>query len=214
MPEAIIPGNSNRTIGDLINNQCEGTCSTVKCRGLSNQIIAQMQALSPGSLMSISDIKQVVKTGDQVNLFMQSEAKKGLERLCAAHADKQMVVNSCYRTIAQQYLLWSFAQKGVCGISMAATPGKSNHEDGCALDLENHTSWLARFEASNNWQWQGRRDPMHFSWVGKKRDDIGNIGIKAFQTLWNLHNSDKLAEDGIWGDKTAAALRKSPVHGW
>jgi hypothetical protein len=214
MPDAVVPGNSNRTIGDLINNQCEGTCSTVKCKGLSNQIIKQMQALAPGSLVSISDIAQVVKTGDQVNLYMQSEAKKGLERLCAAHVDKRMIVNSCYRTIAQQYLLWSFAQKGVCGISMAAPPGKSNHEDGCAVDLENHASWLSSFEASDNWQWQGRRDPMHFSWVGKKRDDIGNIGIKAFQSLWNLHNQDKLIEDGSWGAKTRAALDKSPVHGW
>ena len=47
--------------------------------------------------------------------------------LIAAANQASLVVNSGYRTVAQQYLLYRWDQLGRCGIAVAATPGNSNH---------------------------------------------------------------------------------------
>ena len=47
-----------------------------------------------------------------------------------------MSINSAFRTVAQQYLLYAWYKQGRCGIGLAATPGNSNHEQGLAVDIE------------------------------------------------------------------------------
>lgn len=44
--------------------------------------------------------------------------------------------------------------------------------------------------------------------------DLAQQNLIAFQKLWNAHNSDQLAEDGIYGTNTANALYYSPCDGW
>jgi hypothetical protein len=52
------------------------------------------------------------------------------------------------RTIAQQLILFQQAQANRCGITIAAEPGKSNHQSGLALDIEDHAG-LATFPRSS-----------------------------------------------------------------
>jgi N-acetylmuramoyl-L-alanine amidase len=61
-----------------------------------------------------------------------------------------------------------------------------------------------------------RRDEVHFTFMGGGvRDDIGDIGVEAFQILWNKHNpNDQIDVDGGYGPQTAARLDRSPANGF
>jgi uncharacterized protein (TIGR03382 family) len=121
-------------------------------------------------------------------------------------------VNSGYRTIAQQYLLYRWSRAGRCGISIAALPGSSNHESGRAVDLAN---WSTRVGAMANHHWSHSvpGDPVHFDHLGSP-DNRGK-DVRAFQRLWNRnHPNDKIAVDGDFGPRTADRLRRSPAKGF
>jgi hypothetical protein len=121
-------------------------------------------------------------------------------------------INSAFRTVAQQFLLVKWHQAGRCGISAAAAPGRSNHESGRALDIQN---WSSVRTAMRNvgWSWLGSSDPVHFDHYGSA--DIRGKDVLAFQRLWNRNNpGDKISEDGAYGPQTEARLRKSPSTGF
>jgi hypothetical protein len=124
-------------------------------------------------------------------------------------------VTSAYRTVAQQFLLRSQFERHLCGIPAAARPGRSNHEDGLAIDIPGFAEWRAVLE-EHGWRWLGPSDRVHFTFMGGgTRDDIGNIGVRAFQRLWNKHNAqDRIAEDGDFGAQTATRLAVSPAEGF
>lgn len=125
-----------------------------------------------------------------------------------------MVVNSMLRTVAQQYLLYRWYQKGTCGISLAATPGNSNHETGLAIDIDNQSTWRSKLSAKG-FQWLGASDPVHFDYVGAGAVDHRGLDVLAFQRLWNRnHPEDKIAEDGDWGPATSGRMAKSPAAGF
>jgi hypothetical protein len=96
-----------------------------------------------------------------------------------------------------------------------AKPGRSNHEDGFAIDTPDWREWRSALEAED-WDHFGDPDPVHFTFIGGGvRDDIGNIGVKAFQSLWNKHNpNDQIDVDGDYGAQTAARLNRSPANGF
>lgn len=200
------------TVEDII--QSRG-CDTSKVRGLSLQIIAEMNLLVPNVLVSIEGLN-VKASSLAVNPYLQPAAKEALRRALTIRG-KTLNINSAYRTIAQQFLLRSWFEMGACDIADAALPGRSNHEDGLALDTSDFDDWIVALE-NENWEWFGRfsRDKVHFSFSGVGvRSDIGDVGIKAFQQLWNAHNpTDLIDDDGIWGDQTAARLRMSPADGF
>jgi murein L,D-transpeptidase YcbB/YkuD len=57
----------------------------------------------------------------------------------------------------------------------------------------------------------------HYDYVfpAATRSDLGRIGVRAFQRLWNQYNaSDRIAEDGDYGTQTEARLARSPVEGF
>lgn len=115
-------------------------------------------------------------------------------------------------------MLRRWFELGLCGIGAAAQPGLSNHEDGLALDTDDFQAWRSVLEAER-WDWLGDtnpRDPFHFTYVGSGvRDDIGEIGVKAFQQLWNNNNpSDKINVDGDFGDATRKRMDQSPAEGF
>ncbi|HEY9695952.1 MAG TPA: peptidoglycan-binding protein [Trichocoleus sp.] len=200
------------TLKEVINSQSNGSCSTEVAKGLSLQIIAEMNLLLPNVMVSIEDL-DVSAASQAVNLFLQPAAKENLRR--AIKSKGTLVITSAYRTVVQQYLLWRWFQQGQCGISDAAEPGLSNHENGLALDIPDHGSWRSALK-NENWQWLGDRDPVHFTYMGGGvRDDIGKIGLKAFQILWNKNNPTDLIEvDGRFGTETAKRLDQSPAEGF
>lgn len=194
------------------------TCGTAGVRGLSRQIIAGINLLAPGLLVNIEDI--VVAASPEQNgaggLFLQSAAKEGLREAIRdrGHGERPRVT-SAYRTIAQQLLLREQFEQGRCGIGKAARPGRSNHEDGTAMDVQDHGAWRPFLEA-HGWDWFGPDDPVHFTFVESgTRGDVSEIGIRAFQRLWNKnHPDDLLPVDGVFGSATEARLRRAPAAGW
>jgi Putative peptidoglycan binding domain/D-alanyl-D-alanine carboxypeptidase len=200
------------TVLQVINGN---TCGTDQVRRLSLQIIAEMNVLIPNVLVSFEDLN-IDPESSAVNLYLQPAAKDALRRVIKNKGNQALKITSAYRTIVQQHLLYSWYQLGKCSIGLAARPGKSNHEDGLALDLPNpeYTDWRKALE-NEDWVWLGDRDPFHFTYNGGGRDDIGNIGIKAFQRLWNKNNPNDLIDvDGWFGPQTEAKMNLSPAEGF
>jgi Putative peptidoglycan binding domain/D-alanyl-D-alanine carboxypeptidase len=200
------------TVGNIIKNHAEGTCSTASVKNLSLQVIDEMNLLIPNVLVSFDDL-EVSGNEATVNFFLQPKAKEALRRAIRNNQGKTLRLNSAYRTVVQQHILFSW-QGSEC-VSIAAEPGLSNHEDGLAIDTPDFEAWMPALEAEG-WQWLGGNDPVHFTYMGGGvRDDIGNIGVKAFQILWNKHNPNDLIDvDGGYGPQTAARLDRSPANGF
>jgi hypothetical protein len=203
------------TVGEIIASSAGGTCGTASVRKLSLQIVAEMNLIIPNVLVSFDDLN-VDPASLAVNLYLQPGAKDALRRVIRAQGNRTLTITSAYRTVAQQHLLYNWFQQGKCDISRAARPGKSNHEDGLALDLpdpENFT-WRSALE-DEDWDWFGDGDRFHFTYRGGGRDDIGDIGVKAFQRLWNKYNpGDLITVDGDFGPQTAARMNRSPAEGF
>lgn len=198
-----------QTISDIIQSR---NCSTAKARGLSLQIIDQMNLLIPGGVLADIDDLNVAAFDGAVNLFMQPKAKNALRRAIAKR-NTTLNLNSCFRTVVQQHILYSW--RGTHCVGIAAKPGRSNHEDGLAIDIPEYQAWRSALEAEG-WDWFGPGDEVHFTYIGGGvQDDVGDIGVKAFQVLWNKHNpADKISEDGNYGEQTAARLNRSPANGF
>jgi Putative peptidoglycan binding domain/D-alanyl-D-alanine carboxypeptidase len=199
------------TVKEIINRD-RPTCSTAAVRGLSLQVIDEINLLIPGGVLLPIDNLDVSGGGGGLNLFLQPKAKEALRRAIKRRG-KTLQINSCYRTVVQQHILFSW--QGSNCVSIAATPGKSNHEDGFAIDVPDFNGWKDALEAEG-WDWFGPGDEVHFTYVGGGvRDDVGDIGVQAFQILWNKNNpQDKIDEDGDYGPETAARLDRSPAGGF
>jgi D-alanyl-D-alanine carboxypeptidase/Putative peptidoglycan binding domain len=203
------------TVSGIITSSANNTCSTVSVRKLSLQIIAEMNIMTPNILVSFDDLN-IDSAGTAVNLYLQPGAKDALRRVIRAKGNQILTITSAYRTVVQQHLLFSWYKQAKCGIGLAATPGKSNHEDGLAIDVSDpaNSTWRSVLE-DEDWDWLGANDRFHFSYRGGGRDDIGDIGVKAFQRLWNKYNpNDLITVDGDFGLQTAARMNRSPAEGF
>jgi hypothetical protein len=180
-------------------------------KNLSLQVIDEMNLLIPNVLVSFDDLDV---SGNQatVNFFLQPKAKEALRR-AIRNKGKTLRLTSAYRTAVQQHILFSW-QGSEC-VFIAAKPGRSNHEDGLAIDTPDWEEWIPAL-AAEGWEWLGDNDPVHFTYMGGGvRDDIGDIGVKAFQIFWNKYNPDDLIDDdGDYGPQTAARLDQTPANGF
>ncbi|HEY9909787.1 MAG TPA: peptidoglycan-binding protein [Thermosynechococcaceae cyanobacterium] len=180
-------------------------------RELDRQIIFKMNQLASNSLVSFADL--AVNIGESTWPYLQLVAKVALEKAINERGSR-LFVNSAYRTIAQQLLLFNQFRSGRCGIVAAAPPGGSNHQSGLALDIEDSDGWRPFLER-HGWRWLGSFDPMHFDFVGGGTQDINPIAVEAFQLLWNENNpNDVIDAEGIFGPQTEARLNISPVDGF
>jgi hypothetical protein len=184
-------------------------CSTFSVRGLDNQLIAQMNKICPGLLVSIAHLD--VELGQAVHPWMQAVAATSLEKALASR-NETMIINSAYRTLAGQCLLRAHYELGRCGIVAAAQPGYSNHNNASAIDIEDPWSWKSALE-SNGWRKLGSWDDMHYDHLGC--DEILDVSVLAFQQLWNqCRPNDQLTEDGGMGPATLSRLRFAPAEGF
>lgn len=187
-------------------------CSTAGCRALDRQLIAQIQVISPGALVRFDHL--AVRIGSGCHPFLQAPALKALEQGLASKPGAILNCNSAYRTLSQQWILWNHCQHKRCGISAAASPGRSNHESGLALDVNHAQSWRLHLEKFG-WDWLGSWDEMHFDFRGPGCKNLQKLSVLAFQKLWNLnHKKGQLNEDGDLGPATHAALMQAPVDGF
>ncbi|MEZ4473227.1 MAG: M15 family metallopeptidase [bacterium] len=188
-----------------------GGCSTGIVAGLSEQLIDEINCLRPNTLVDFSGARVVA--GAVVFPYLQAPGRDGV-RAAINDRGRDLRVNSALRTLAQQYLLYRWYQEGRCGIGLAARPGRSNHESGLALDIEDNAGWRPSLEA-HGFRWFGADDAVHFDYRGGGTVDLAGLSVRAFQRLWNRnHPEDRIDEDGLYGPQTEARLRRSPTDGF
>jgi N-acetylmuramoyl-L-alanine amidase len=189
----------------LVKNAPRGNTSIVN--GLSQQLIYQINIIVPDALVSFDDLD--VELGDAAYPFVPPAAKLALEKAIKRRGIK-LVVNSAYRTLAQQMLLFNWRGNNP---NPVAAPGTSNHQSGLALDIEDRAGWLPFLQGSG---WQPlRNDPPHIDYQGAGARDLRKATILAFQQLWNKnHPTEEIGDDGLWGDETESALNRSPAMGF
>ncbi|NQE36842.1 peptidoglycan-binding protein [Microcoleus asticus] len=188
----------------LLQDAPEGNTSVVN--GLSQQLIYQINLIVPDALVSFDDLD--VELGDAAYPFVPPAAKQALQKAIERYGRK-LVVNSAYRTLAQQMLLF----KWLNGKSPVAEPGQSNHQSGLALDIEDREGWLPFLNGSG---WQPLAgDPPHIDYQGAGAKDLREATIKAFQQLWNKnHPTEEIEAEGLWGPITESCLNRSPAMGF
>lgn len=198
--------------GDPVTTAVEESCTTTSVKGLSTQLVEEIQCLRPGTMKSIEGVDGL-SLGSAVFPWMQTKAA---DAVIAAQKERgvPLEVNSALRTLPQQYLLYRWYKSGRCNIGLAASPGQSNHESGLAIDVEDNAAWQKAM-ANHDMKWLGASDPVHFDYVGEGRVDLGGLSVLAFQKLWNRnHPEDPIAEDSAYGDDTEKRLALSPVGGF
>ena len=216
-PEPISEGGRFGTllgaVGSDVDNAVQTSCSTTSVKGLSVQIVAMMNCLNPSSMAEVPEVSGL-DFGAAVFPYLQSPAKDALLKAVAAKPASVLGINSMFRTVAQQYLLYRWYQAGTCGIGLAAKPGNSNHESGLAFDTSDTDVWKTTLQA-NGFKWLGTSDPVHFDYVGAGIVDLYGQGVLAFQTLWNQKNpNDLIDEDGLYGSQTGSRIAVSPAAGF
>lgn len=187
-----------------------GGCSTGIVRALSEQLIDEINCMRPGTLASFEHPN--IQPAAVVFTALQTTARDTL--IATVRNGPVMRMNSALRTLPQGYLLYRWWQEGRCNIALAARPGRSRHESGLAIDIDDHAAWRPRLEA-NSWRWFGNDDQVHFDYVGGGTVDLAGLSVLAFQRLWNRnHRNDLIDEDGLYGPQTEGRLRQSPVEGF
>jgi hypothetical protein len=202
------------TVGDLVSNR---SCSTEPTMGLNRQIAEEINCIQGGRFSSIADISNL-QLGAGANPFLQSSAASALRRAAGENPGTVLQVHSTWRSVVQQYVLKSW--EGSCGISVAASPGQSNHESGLAVDVgpemraslrRNGWSWYC--DRTNRGQVSGCRDIPH--WDFYDGQDMRRLSVLAFQRLWNKANPrDRISEDGAYGGQTSSRIRQAPLQGF
>ena len=181
--------------------------STAVVNGLSQQLIYQLQLMMPDAFVSFDDLN--VDLLDAAFPYVQTSAKQALQKAIQDRG-QTMQVNSAYRTIAQQMLLYNDRFNNP---NPVAPPGASNHQTGLAIDIEDATGWevyLMRY----GWN-PLPGDPPHFDYQGDGTIDLRSQSILAFQQLWNQNHPDRrITEDGGFGPQTEDALNRSPAPGF
>lgn len=187
-------------------------CSLSVVRSLDEQLISEMNRISPNCLVSFGDLN-VQMTGPCVWPLLQPPAKEALRRAINDRG-KTLSVTMAYRTLAQQLILYRHHQANRCGIVVAARPCMSNHQSGLCVDINDHAGWKPYLE-KYGWRWLGPTDPTHFDFMGQGTLDLRTPAVIAFQRLWNRHNPDRpLMVDGEFGSLTEARLGESPLEGF
>jgi hypothetical protein len=196
------------TVDDVARTQC----TAYLVRPLSDQILAEVACLRPGVLAPIDDIPGV-ELGANASPLLNAAAAKALR---AAADGSALWIFSTTRTVAQQYVYHAWYRSKQCRsvVSLAAPPGRSNHESGLAIDVPSYGAWRARLQA-RGYRWLGRSDVVHFDYRGRGKVDLRRLGVRAFQRLWNRnHPDDRIREHGRWDTATARRMAKAPAGGF
>jgi hypothetical protein len=209
------PKATDTTVGEVI----EAGCSTEVVRALSEQIIAEGNCIEPGAFEKLPELENV-ELDDSVFPYLRRNARDALVSALRSTKRHRIKINSMLRTVAQQYLLFQWYERGRCGIKLAANPGRSNHQSGLAIDVSEPNRWRSTL-TRNGFRWLGKKDRWHFDYVGKKSrrgraaEPTEGLDVHAFQRLWNRnHPDDPIAENGEFDDATREALQEAPVAGF
>lgn len=201
---------SGHTVGDAM---LAGGCTTSAVAGLARQIIDEANCLDSGAFVPLPS-RPNLNLGGAVWPYLEAPARDALVAALDSRPDVSLSVSSMLRTLPQQVLLSNWYRRGLCGIEAAASPGRSNHESGLAIDVGNYGTWRATLE-SHGFRWLGASDDVHFDYRGPGARDLRGLDVLAFQRLWNRnHPEDLIAEDGDYGPQTEARILASPAEGF
>jgi D-alanyl-D-alanine dipeptidase len=185
-------------------------CDSSGVHGLSQQLVSvEMKCVAPNTFSSFAPHAGLSLTGSNIYPSLVAPARDAVMHAgdAAKAAGSTIEINSAFRTLAQQYVLY---HSGACGT--AAKPSRSNHESGKAIDVANFdeaSRWLQNAGCAHH-AYPG--DPYHFDCPG---DDFRNDSVLTFQKLWNAnHPEDRLTEDGSYGTQTDRRLGRSPAKGF
>lgn len=206
---------------DSVEAAARRSCTTDGARGLSQQLVDELNCLSPGTLAAIPP-NDNVDFQPAVLTYLQPSAAKAFTEAVDAYAAKKpagsvarLTVSSALRTLPQQYMVSQWARRHICGVPLAAVPGTSKHETGLAIDIENYGTGRAVLTAAHGFTWFGNSDKVHFTYGGADTTDITSLSVQAFQRLWTRnHPDDPLAESGKYDAATEARLKASPIGGF
>jgi len=190
-----------------------GSCSTESVAGLSLQIIEQARCIKPNDFAALPK-RRNLQMAAHVYPYLEVAARDHLLRALDTHANQTMTINSCLRTVAQQYLVSRWAVSKTCGVQLATQPGESNHEIGSALDIAEAATWRPALEAQE-FRWLGASDRVHFDYKGGNAAPHTATDVLAFQRLWNRnHKEDAITESGHYDAATEQRLKKAPPGGF
>jgi hypothetical protein len=188
-----------------------GGCASRPVYGLSQQILEELgRCVRPGFLVKVPSGGQLNISADHA--YLEKPAAEALVKAMSKRPGKTISISSMYRTIAQQYFLY---RRASC-FDAVASPGRSNHETGIAIDVSDpdNSTWRSALQ-SVGFAWLGSKDRFHFDYRGAGAQDLRGDDVKAFQRLWNRNNpGDKIGEDGAWGPDTESRMKKSPADGF
>jgi hypothetical protein len=198
--------------GPVVGDFVSSACGTDVVLGLSLQIADEIGCMSPAALVPFAETDVRLFAGGAVLPYISEAGLADLDAALAANPGLEMRINSGFRTVAQQYLLYQWSLLGRCNIAIAAEPGRSNHESGRALDIGNFGDWSSRLPPFN-WEQTVPGDAVHFDHVTS--DDNRGLDVLAFQRLWNRNApGDRIDEDGLYGPQTEARLEQAPADGF
>jgi D-alanyl-D-alanine carboxypeptidase len=197
-----------------VQDAAAGSCSTESVDGLSRQIIEQARCIKPNDFVALPKRPNLVMAA-HVFPYLEVAARDHLVKALDAHTSAKMTVNSCLRTVAQQYLVSHWSASKSCGVQLATPPGESNHEIGTALDIAEASKWRPALEAED-FKWLGTSDRVHFDYKGANTSSPHTAtDVLAFQKLWNRnHHDDPVNEDGHYTPATEQRLKKAPPSGF
>jgi hypothetical protein len=197
-----------------VQDAAAGSCSTESVDGLSRQIIEQARCIKPNDFVALPKRPNLVLSA-HVFPYLEVAARDHLVKALDAHTNAKMTVNSCLRTVAQQYLVSHWSVSKSCGVQLATPPGESNHEIGTALDIAEASKWRPALEAEE-FKWLGTSDRVHFDYKGTNTSSPHTAtDVLAFQKLWNRnHHDDPVNEDGHYTPATEQRLKKAPPSGF
>ena len=161
------------------------SCSTAGGEGLSLQLVEVQRCLHPGQFVSFANA-DITATSARVHLVAQASARPALQ---TAAAIVPLAINSGFRPLSDQYLLWASGECAVVGV-----PGSSTHQSGRAVDVDNTVE--ARTALTNaGCVWFGASDAVHYDCPGV---DLRDDSVASFQRLWNMNNPGMpLSEGGV-----------------
>lgn len=186
-------------------------CSTEVIRALSQQIIDEIECLTPGSLVPVGEAEGITLLDGSVLAYLHPDAATALRKVALK---KPITVASSMRTVAQQFLLSEWARAKKCSITKAAPAGMSQHEVGRAVDIRT-PSTLKKYMVAEGWvQEDPIIDPVHFAYL--KGAGAEPKDVLAFQRLWNRNAQawEQIAETGTFDETTKKALRRAPAAGF
>jgi hypothetical protein len=196
---------SASTVGDYASTGC----STAVVIGLATQIVQQVNCEHPGTFVPFTAGAGITFASSAVVPFLDKSAS---DDLAGVGETDPLTITSGLRTLAQQYLLYSWSQQSMCGITADATVGNSTHEGGRAVDVSNYASVIADMSA-HGWAHDVAAEPLHFDHTSSPANQ--GYDVHAFQVLWNLNNpGDQLVTDGVYGSQTGARLAATPATGF